>query len=62
MMDCNNNTYVLIIRMAWTQSRAVEKQIAVLGRQSGAGSTFPLLCFTCQLFYDGLLEEEVGQV
>jgi hypothetical protein len=35
-------------RMTWTQSRAVEKQIAVLGRQSGAGSTFPVLCFTCQ--------------
>lgn len=31
--------------MASRQSRLREKQIAVLGRQSGAESTFPLLCF-----------------
>jgi len=55
-LSCNN-TYVLILeyrqdfkvheasRMRWMQFGGGTKQIAVLGRQSGAVQTFPLLCF-----------------
>jgi hypothetical protein len=39
-----------------------EKQIAVPGRESGAESAFPLLCFTCQFLMAEEMRWRKGQL